>query len=373
MRISGLSAKKITLLGSIFAASFIVCTGCGQINTDTQENSVVVVSGEETGPTYNLEEVKRGTVVSSKSLTCVYVQAKQQEVAFSEGGKTIEKIHVREGDYVKTGDLLAEVSTGTLEEDIAALEYKIAKDELEMGYLGAHEDFELRDSYYKMVYYSPREEEDVEEQEERDEDIRESYQYKREDYQDEQEFDKAELEKLKAEFASSRLLASMDGVVYSVQRGLEGTTSTRDEVIMTIIDGTQGMFEMEEPEYMQYFSEDDIINLEITYGSAAGAYEVTPTKMDEWSEKQYFSVYSGPDNDGIEVGTKASIQMVLDEKEDVIYLPNECIYKADDKSYVYVLDEQNMQTACWIETGLVGDAVTEVISGLNEGDMVVKR
>ena len=65
--------------------------------------------------------------------------------------------------------------------------------------------------------------------------------------------------------------------------------------------------------------------------------------------------------------------MVLDEKEDVIYLPNECIYKADDKSYVYVLDEQNMQTACWIETGLVGDAVTEVISGLNEGDMVLKR
>jgi len=372
MCMNGLTAKKLIFIGSIFTLFTFLCVGCaGQ--EEEKEEPVIVVSNEETGYTYNLEEVKRGDVVLAKTLSCEYVQAKEQEVSFSEGGKLIEKVHVREGDYVKAGDLLAEVSVGTLEEEIAALEYKIKKSELELGYLETYQDFALRDSYYAMVYRTACEEEDVEDWEERDEEILESYGNQREDYQDELEFDRAELADLKNELENSRLYANMNGVVYSIQQKLEGTTSKRDEVIMTIVDGSEGMFEVEAEQYAHYFNEDDVIQMEITYGSAAGEYELVPYQIDTWGEKQYFSIYDGPENDGIEVNTKGEIHMVLEEKEDVIFLPNECIYKADDKFYVYVLDEQNMQTASWIEIGLVGDTYTEILSGLNEGDMVIKR
>ena len=372
MHIKKLTAKKFVFKCSILIILAFACIGCGQ-KKEAAEESLIVVSNDDTGYTYNLEEVKRGDVVLAKTLSCVYVQAKEQAVAFSEGGKLIEKIHVQEGDYVKAGDLLAEVSVGTLEEDIASLEYKIAKNELQLGYLDTYQDFDLRDSYYAMVYRTKCEEEDVEEWEERDEEILESYSNQREDYRDELEFDRAELAKLTSEYENSRLYANMDGMVYSVQQRLEGSTSKRDEVIMTIIDGSEGMFEMEAEEYAQYFQEDDIVKMEISYGSAAGEYELVPYQMENWGEKQYFSIYDGPESDGIEVNTKGEIYMVLAEKENVIFLPSECIYKADDKSYVYVLDEQNMQTACFIETGLVGDTYTEIISGLNEGDMVIKR
>jgi len=364
--------KRNFLLGGMLAAFAIAVCGCANAE-DLPEDSVVVVSGEGTGNTYTLEEVKRGEVVLSKSLTCVYVQEKEQEAAFPESGKLIEKVHVQEGDFVKKGDLLAEVSIGTLEEDIAALEYKIAKTELQLGYLDTYEEFDLTSSYYSLAYNSACEEDDVEDWEERNEDIQESYTYQREDYQDELEFDRKKLAELKQELENSRLYAQMDGTVYSVQAKLEGTTSVRDEVVMTIIDTSAGMFEMEEAEYASYFKENESAKLEITYSASAGVYEVLPYRMDTWGEKQYFSIYDGPDNDGIEVDTKGAIQLVLDKKENVLYLPNECIYKADDKFYVYVLDEQNMQTACWIETGLTGDVNTEIISGLNEGDMVVKR
>lgn len=142
---------------------------------------------------------------------------------------------------------------------------------------------------------------------------------------------------------------------------------------MTIIDGTDGMFEMEEPDYAQYFHKDEMLTLEISYGEAKGIYEVMPYQMEAWGEKQYFSIYDGPENDGIEVQTTGTIYVQMDKRENVLCLPNECIYHADNKSYVYVLDEQNMKTVCWVETGLVGNKDTEIISGLNEGDMVVKR
>lgn len=372
MRIKSLLRKNFIFIYSISTAFCLICTGCGSAK-EAEDEAIIVVSGEEEGYAYTLETVKKGNVVLTKSLNCTYVQAKEQSVAFSESGKTIEKIYVREGDYVNKGDILAEVSLGTLEEDIAALEYEIAKNELQLGYLDAHEEFDLTDSYYSLAYRSACQEEDVEDWEERNEDIEQSYSDQREDYSDALEFDRAKLAKLKAQLDSSRLYADIDGMVYTLQRNLEGTTSTRDAVIMTIIDGSEGMFVMEEPEYMQYFHAEDVIKLNITYGSAEGEYEVTPYQMDTWDQTQYFTIVDGPDNEGIEVDTKASITMVLDEIENAIYLPNDCIYKADDKFYVYVLDEQNMQTACFIEIGLVGDTYTEIVSGLNEGDTVVKR
>lgn len=364
--------KKRTkhILALVMSASLgIGMTGCAEV----EEEALVVVSDDETGYIYNLAEVKRSDVILSKNLSCKYVQTKEQEVSFSEGGKKIEKIYVREGDHVKAGDILAEVSSGNLEEEIASLEYKIKKQKLQMGYLDKHEEFELASSYYMLAYHSDCEEEDVEEQEERDADIRESYSNQREDYNDELEFDEAELAKLKSELESSRLYATMDGMVYRVEMDLEGTTSKKDEVIMTIIDGTEGVFCMEEPEYAQYFHENDMIKLDISYGSAKGTYEVTPYEMDVWGEEQFFSIFDGPENDGIEVDTTGNMNVVMDKRENVLCLPNECIYKADNKSYVYVLDAQNMKTVCWIETGLEGDRETEIISGLNEGDTVVKR
>lgn len=357
----------------IWILALYVCMGTVGCAKAEEEEVLLVVSSEEEEHNYTFAEVKKSDVILSENLSCKYVQTKEQEVSFDEGGKRIEKIYVRVGDYVKAGDVLAEVSVGTLEEDIAKLEYEIAKKELEKGYLDVHEQFELTDSYYMLAYHSDCEEEDVEEQEERDADIREAYKNQREDYEDDLEFDRAELNKLKSELESSRLYSTMNGMVYRVGQNLEGSTSKRGEVIMTIIDGTEGVFVMEEADYAKYFHEGEMITLEISYGEAKGEYTVMPYQMEAWGEKQSFSIYDGPQNEGIEVNTTGSITIVLDKKEDVLSLPNECIHKADDKPYVYVLDEQNVRTICWVETGLAGNRETEIVSGLNEGDLVVKK
>lgn len=126
MRIKSLLRKNFIFIYSISTAFCLICTGCGSAK-EAEDEAIIVVSGEEEGYAYTLETVKKGNVVLTKSLNCTYVQAKEQSVAFSESGKTIEKIYVREGDYVNKGDILAEVSLGTLEEDIAALEYEIAE------------------------------------------------------------------------------------------------------------------------------------------------------------------------------------------------------------------------------------------------------
>lgn len=381
------SLMKKKLIG--ISLSVCICLtglfGCAE----KQEETVVAIVPEDENVAYVMASTTRGDVMSTKNLTVTYKQTKDQEVCFDVGGKRIEKVHVHEGDKVKPGDVLVELSQGTLIEDIARLEYEIDRLTLELSFLPEHEEFELADSYSQYVRNNSaetpkddeyddadakrRRENRVKVWEERDEDIKDNYRYQREDLTDELEFDKQELTKLKSELGGSRLVAKMGGIIYKVEDNLEGSISKKDKVIMTIIDGNEGLFEMQEPDYAQYFNEGDVIKMNIAYGSAQGDYELTPYNYSSWGDKQYFSILDGPENEGIEVDTAATIQAVLGCRKDVLRVPKETIFKADGKTYVYVLDESNMRSVRWVETGMVGDEFVEILSGLSEGEQVVKK
>lgn len=335
---------------------------------------MVVIDSSEEGLTYGLVGVVRDDVVLSKSLSCTYTQTKEQEVSFPVGGKRISKVCVTPGDTVKVGDLLVELAEGDIDSKIDELEYRIKKNELQLGYLDKEEGFEEESTYTDFVSNNREiKEEDVEKYDERQADIKQSYDYRREDYNDEIEFDKKELERLKGELAGSRIYSTMNGIVYTIKDNLEGSTSKKDEVIMTIVDNASGFFETEEPDYVQYFNSDQVIEMSIVYGAAQGDYELVPYNMNSWNERQQFEIVSGPDNEGIDVGTTGTIKVILERKEQVLSLPIGCIYYADGKPYVYILDENNFRQMQWVEIGLIGDEKVEIISGLNEGDKVVYK
>ena len=55
---------------------------------------------------------------------------------------------------------------------------------------------------------------------------------------------------------------------------------------------------------------------------------------------------------------------------EVVSVPKEAIITEDEKSYVFISkDKKAIKTS--VETGIKNDDYTEIISGLNEGDIVV--
>ena len=360
--------KKVNkLLTALLAAAFLLCA-CGE----TEEENIVVLDNETSESLYGLTAVTRDDVILTKSITATYMQLNEQTVSFNVGGRRVSKVHVHPGDSVKKGDLLIELAQDNLLEQIDELEYRISKNELQLGYLDAAEKFEEQSAYNNFVYNDPDiDEDDVKRLQNNQDSIDQSYRYKREDLNDELEFDRRKLAELKNEYSSGRITSTMDGIVYTIADGLEGSTSKKDVVVMTIVDNTSGRFETKEPDYVSYFHEGEPVEMKIVYGSASGDYEVVPYNMSAWGETQMFEVFSGPDNEGIDVGTSATIKVVLDERKSVLALPVGAIYHADGKPYVYVLDENDFRQIQWIETGLTGDDKVEILSGLNEGDKVV--
>lgn len=71
-------------------------------------------------------------------------------------------------------------------------------------------------------------------------------------------------------------------------------------------------------------------------------------------------------------GMFARVEIILDTRSDVMILPTECVLKQDNKHFVYVINDDLTAVMKYVETGFTANNETEIISGLNEGERVVK-
>ena len=351
----------------LLSACLAGLTGCGG---QTQEESIVVYEPETEGTAYQFAVVDIGDVSKVEKVKATYSQMAEQEVSFSISGKLIEKVYVKEGDSVKKGDLLAELSGGDLDRQIETLEYQIERNSLLLGYADTNESYEISAAWVNYLYKGWGTDESVKKSVET---IQQNYRYLREDYNDAIELDQRKLDSLVREQKDSKVYASMNGVVYRLEENLEGKTSQRDETIMTIVDTEECLFETSVPKLAGYFHEGETVTMTLSSGKTAGEYVLMPTHMDKWGEEQYFSVFDGSYETGIEVGASGTIRIVTDCKEQVLRVPVSAINSADGEEYVYVLDQDGQRQVRWVKTGLHGDDMVEILSGLEEGEKVIRR
>ncbi len=362
--------RKVNSLILVSAMMIALLCGCAK----EEEEKIVVIDNSTEEASYGLIMAMRDDVILSKALTVTYTQLREQEVSFPSGGKRVSKVYVEAGDSVSAGDPLIGLSTDNLQEKIDELDYNISRNQLQLSYLDQAEAFDLEDAYSGFVYTGKEiEEEDIDKYEKNKESIRRNYRYKREDLLDEIEFDQKKKSQLQSELNASLVRSNITGTVYSVTPDLEGSTSKKDEVVMTIVDNASGLFEMSEPDYADYFHENEPVEMKIVYGTASGDYELIPHAISSWGDTQKFEVLSGPDNEGIDVGTTGTLRVILDRRDGVVTLPVGAVYHADGKPYVYMLDENNFRQIVYVETGLTGDDKVEITKGLKEGDQVVYR
>lgn len=359
---------RIICLGALTS---LALTGCA--SSSREEDTIVMVEQEEAPAEYSLAAASTGDVVRTQKLKCTYRQAGGQEVSFSLSGRQITAVHVEEGDSVVKGQLLAELSSGNLDERMQTLEYQIERNKLLLEQARTNEDYEISAKWLQYIYQSGQSEDEREALSEAIEGIQRNYRYTIEDCQDAIELDQLELTGLQEETAQSRVYAQQDGTVSYLKSGLEGATSARDEVIMTIMDSSECMFETEDMEYAGYIREGDKVEMDITSGTGAGKYYLVPWNMEQWDGKMMFALTEEEQDAVMEVGTTGTLKLILEQREQVLKVPVQAVHQADGRAYVYILGENRMREVKWIETGLYGDDSVEVTAGLTEGEKVILK
>ena len=348
---------------------FLLAAGCESKPEETPP--LVLESGDEAAE-YSLTEVMKGTLEETTTLQCYYRKNAEQEVYFPVSGKQIRRICVQEGDIVKKGDLLAELSIGNIEDQIDELKYRISRNELLLSYIDEDEKLDIENRYNSLAYMSKGTEEDKEDYEADIQRMKDQNEQKRNSYRDSIEFDKKKLAMLQSQLSQSRVYAQFDGKVSKVEKGLIGTTSNVEKCVMTVVDDQEGYFESQKEDMIPYLTEESY-SMKVMFGNGRGDYTLVPRDRSSWGEKQYFTILKGDNTEALEVDDKGDLIIVTARKENALYLPNECIRNAGDKHYVYVVTEEGLRDVVWVTVGLHGDGVTEILDGLEEGDKVIRR
>jgi multidrug efflux pump subunit AcrA (membrane-fusion protein) len=349
----------------------ILVSGCDTVTE--MDDTIILLEKENEETAYSMATAIIDDVVLRKTVTCIYQQTRQQEVSFSVSGKRITKVYVEEGDVVEKGQLIAVLDIGNANEEIRRLEYQIARNNLLMETLEENEKNTISSMMLPFKYNSGRSEEEKVAVENAVDKLQQSNRYLMEDYQDAIVLDTLELEKVKENVRQGSLYSEMAGIVTSVKDNLEGSTSNKDEVILKIIDNTDCLFAVSDIEYAPYFTEEEEVEMTIISGNGAGRYRLIPYEINNWSDVLLFTMAEGQDNYSFSVGSKGNISVILDRRKEVLTVPTEAVHEADGRFYVYIIGDDNMREIKWIETGLHGDNLVEILSGLEEGDKVILK
>lgn len=361
---------RILGIGTALLCSYLLM-GCEK--QQTEEENLVLIERSPESIEYTLGVATVGDVVKIKTLRCDYEELNGMDLSFPVSGKTVEKVHVKVGEKVTKGQLLAELSIGNVEEKVRDLEYKIARNSLLLEYVDVNENYEISSMWHKYIYESSHSDDKANAVADSVERLQQKNEYTREDYRDAIEMDTLELADIQAKIAQCYLYAGMDGTVSYLKSGLEGTVSKEGDKIISIIDGTDGLFVVKDVEYAPYFKEGEEVEMTIISGVAAGNYRLIPYEMEKWGEKLTFTLTEDYENAEIQVGEMGTMKVITGKKEQVLNVPLRAIHTAEDKKYVYVVGQGNIREVKWIETGLYGDDCVEVISGLTEGEKVILK
>lgn len=359
--------SKLGFVLSIAAA----CMLCGCAANGPDDDKIVLIEQEAPPVEYSMGVTKITDVVATKNVSCVYRQVNDWNGSFEVSGKQVAKVYVQKGDTVTEGQLLAELNISDTEQQIAKLEYQIERNKIKLEYLEQTRDNKIQQERFKYENYPGWEEWENKTLAEVEEEIRLSYQYEIEDCEDEIKADEAKLPALLEARTTCKLYAGISGQVTYVRHGLEGSYSWEDQTVITVMDDTQKVFEVKEPEYARYFMQDTATDMTITVGEGKGSYVLYPFEMEQWGERLLFTLGEAGEDAAVSIGDSGTMKVVTGKKTEVLAVPADAVHRADNSEFVYVVGESGLRELKWIETGLHGKDYVEVFSGLTEGEKVV--
>lgn len=345
---------------------------------------------------YKYVTVMRGDLISTTNITTYYSLTKKQNLSFPLGGMYIDTVNVTVGQQVKTGDELASLEQDDIQTQLTAQRHEINVLNKQSKHL--KETLELELSQYSSMLVSveqqlqqlqaavPTEEEadSVQQQidalllqkeslEQRSISAQNNYDRQMETINDSLYVAYLRMDELNTTLENRMLIAGMDGVVTFVEEVVEGQRSVGDQRFITVADLSSAAFTVD-AKYASYLP----IGTEVTITcnkqeQEAVVVDAADLGIDVSDTEEPEPVYlklKEPDP-SLEDYDKGTLNLILEQRSDVLYVQKEAIQNADSDPFVYLMDEDGLRTMQSVTTGMSTDEFVEIIAGLSEGDYVI--
>lgn len=349
----------------LLAAAWL-CTACSLLPKEEELPDAPVMRAFP-GERYTMVEVVRGDIIKTETIECSYSAAEQEMLSFAVGGERIAELYVSPGYQVKAGDLLAELDNTQINREIAAQQVVVsdlqrqtdqAKEALDMQYErlsrlndAAAADYSRFDSQRDSANLTCLEMED-------------EYNYLAELLAVEQ----MALKNLQEELSRRQIYAGIDGTVLTITQSSSSETALyAGQVVCIVADLTTGSFTANVKDGL--LQQGDTVM--IVYDSVEHEAQVTELLDASGGKKTVRFQLSTPDL-SLSAGTRGKITLETERREDVLCVPTGAVEQMDSANIVYYVDENGLKSSKIVETGLMAGGLVEIVSGLEEGEMVIQ-
>jgi len=290
-------------------------------------------------------------------------------LSFALDDEFIDRYMVQAGDTVEAGQLLAQLQLGDLETKIADAENELAVLKLQAEF--EEKQYEVDLKRLKIT----TEQMDAEQKKEAYELSQENYSRTVQSLQDSMMFKKLTLDALKADLAERQIHAPFGGTITRVADFKEGDKSDFGIGVITLVDSTRSIFRSSTEHWDRFHPGDShqiTVRKETYEATVVTAGELgLPEPVREAGKRSY--VYFALTQPSFELkdGDTGTLEIILDERMDVLYVPAKAVSAANGKPIVYYLRDDGMKAYKYVETGKTINAYTEIISGVEEGESVI--
>ncbi len=181
------------------------------------------------------------------------------------------------------------------------------------------------------------------------------------------------LEQVKLQLAGAQIIAPFDGVITAVNLTV-GETASGAAFTLADLSNMEIIVSMAETDVNQIRAGQDV---EITLDAFADltlhgtVSQIAPSGTQSSGVVTYpVTIALTEANEAARAGMTANLNIILAQRENVLTVPNKYV-KTINRQKVVTIRSTEGQVQIPVETGLTDDTHTEIVSGLNEGDIVV--
>lgn len=394
---------------SLLVAATTVLTSCFLVPQEEELLAPPLVEPPEVD--YRTEPVQRGTITESVRVFGYFIAAQFEDLAFEERSGRLAEVHVRVGDTVQAGQLIAELHVEDISTQIRQAEIAIRRAELRLEIREADAERQLETAQLDLALSRERlaELEQSHQVEQAalgavgEESAASLSTLRRQVNEQRVNVRKAELaveqiadpsrspeielarldvqaaqlhlDSLLADQEATKLVSPLSGeVVWVSSRAIRGEYFEALDRIVRIADPSELILEYSGRNATVFrvgMSCDVTIEDELYRGEVILTPRSAPySQREELEETVRIRVTDLPPS--VTSGDSARAQLILAQKRDVLVVPRRAVRNWASRSYVHVL-VNGVQVERDIETGLETATEVEVISGLEEGEEILLR
>lgn len=322
--------------------------GCGILPTEEEFDAAPMVKEYESSNTGKYTVV-RGDMVERESLVASYQGTVKKEITGMEGGSRIKKICVSKGQKVKKGSVLIEEYLDEEEEALKSDQRQIDTLKLQIRQAKQMKKRELEQ--LSRTGGSKEEKENVKTQ----------YDAQIKNCESSLSLTRLDMQELQETIKGASIVSEIAGTVTFVDRSFNGGYANQENILVTVQGTKKNRFRCE-TEYAGRFRDGQEVIVTVL-----GQQIKTTVKK---GKKNVVYLYPRKTL-SLKNGVPGTVDLILKEKKDVIYLPQALIYDMGGKKVVYVEGKNGVKETQEVTTGEKIQNQIEITSGLKENDQIL--